>query len=270
MPLLMAEPKLVSGESSLEELAAVRFKWTIKNFREILNFGGKTIKSPIFFKTNAEEPSSRRSTNPCSFQFTDLCGSQSTNLCGSQSTSSSSPQSNNPAKKVPAFHLEMEIPYKSAKMQCPVYIVNETGQEFLTKVALERYSPTRVTHTRGAISLLPYIEVSMEPDASQDVTSSSQDVTSSSRDVTSSSSVDRKKVLTVTLPDSGSLIPDEIKKAMTVTLPDRESFVPDEIKDVLNVAMPAVESFIPDEITIEVKVTFFVLTTSDDPKCIIL
>ncbi len=154
-------------------------------------------------------------------------------------------------------------------MKCPVYIVNETGQEFLTKVALERYSPTRVTHTRGAISLLPYIEVSMEPDASQDVTSSSRDVTSSSRGVTSSS-VDRKKVLTVTLPDSGSLIPDEIKKAMTVKLPDRESFVPDDIKEVLNVAMPDVDSFIPDEITIEIKVTFFVLTTSDDPKCIIL
>ena len=97
----------------------------------------------------------------------------------------------------------------------------------------------------------------MEPDASRDVTSSS-------------SSVDRKKVLTVTLPESGSLIPDEIRKAMTVTLPDRESFVPDEIKEVLNVAMPDVESFIPDEITLEVKVTFFVLTTTDDPKCIIL
>jgi hypothetical protein len=236
----MAEPILISGESSLEELGAVRFKWTIKNFKEILNFGGKTVKSPIFFKTDAEEPSSR--------QFTDLCGSQSTNP--------SIRQSANPAKKVPAFHLEMEIPYKSGKMQCPVYIVNETGKEFLTKVALERYSPTRVTHTRGAISLLPYIEVSMEADASQDVTSSS--------------SVDRKKVLTVTLPDSGSLIPDEIRKAMTVTLPDRESFVPDEIKEVLNVAMPDVESFIPDEITLEVKVTFFVLTTTDDPKCIIL
>jgi hypothetical protein len=256
MPLLMAEPKLVSGESSLEELAVVRFKWTIKNFKEILNFGGKTVKSPIFFKTNADEPSSRRSTNPCNFQFTDLCGSQSTNPSIRQSNNPSIRQSNNPAKKVPAFHLEMEIPYKSAKMQCPVYIVNETGQEFLTKVTLERYSPTRVTHTRGAISLLPYIEVSMEADAS--------------RDVTSSSSVDRKKVLTVKLPDSGSLIPDEIKKAMTVTLPDRESFVPDEIKEVLNVAMPDVESFIPDEITLEVKVTFFVVTTTDDPKCIIL
>jgi hypothetical protein len=244
----MAEPILISGESSLEELGAVRFAWTIKNFKEILNFGGKTVKSPIFFKTDAEEPSSHRSTNPCNFQFTDLCGSQSTNP--------SIRQSANPAKKVPAFHLEMEIPYKSAKTQCPVYIVNETGQEFLTKVALERYSPTRVTHTRGAISLLPYIEVSMEADES--------------RDVTSSSSVDRKKVLTVTLPDSGSLIPDEIRKAMTVTLPDRESFIPDEIKEVLNVAMPDVESFIPDEITIEVKVTFFVLTTTDDPKCIIL
>jgi len=261
----MAEPKLVSGESSLEELAAVRFKWKIKNFKEILNFGGKTVKSPIFFKTDAEEPSSRRSTNPCNFQFTDLCGSQSTNPSSRQSNNPSIRQSNNPAKKVPAFHLEMEIPYKSAKMQCPVYIVNETGQDFLTKVALERYSPTRVTHTRGAISLLPYIEVSMEADASQDVTSS-RDVTSSS----SSSFVDRKKVLTVTLPDSGSLIPDEIRKAMTVTLPDRESFVPDDIKEVLNVAMPDIDSFIPDEITLEVKVTFFVLTTTDDPKCIIL
>ena len=249
-------PILISGESSLEELADVRFKWTIKNFKEILNFGGKTVKSPIFFKTNADddEPSSLRSTNPCSFQ----------------SNNPSIRQSANPANKVPAFHLEMEIPYKSAKTQCPIYIVNETGQEFLTKVALERYSPTRVTHTRGAISLLPYIEVSMEADASQDVTSSSQDVTSSSRDVTSSSSVDRKKVLTVKLPDSGSLIPDEIKKAMTVTMPDVDSFIPDDIKDVLNVAMPAVESFIPDEITLEVKVTFFALTTSDDPKWIIL
>jgi hypothetical protein len=234
-------PILISGESSLEELGAVRFKWTIKNFKEILNFGGKTVKSPIFFKTDAEEPLSR--------QFTDLCGSQSTNP--------SIRQSNNPAKKVPAFHLDMEIPYKSAKMQCPVYIVNETGQEFLTKVALERYSPTRVTHTRGAISLLPYIEVSIEADTSRDVTSSS-------------SSVDRKKVLTVTLPDSGSLIPDEIRKAMTVKLPDNELFIPDDIKEVLNVAMPDVESFIPDEITLEVKFTFFVLTTTDDPKCIIL
>jgi hypothetical protein len=235
-------PILISGESSLEELADVRFKWTIKNFKEILNFGGKTVKSPIFFKTNADddEPSSLRSTNPCSFQ----------------SNNPSIRQSANPANKVPAFHLEMEIPYKSAKTQCPVSIVNETGQEFLTKVALERYSPTRVTHTWGAISLLPYIEVSMEADASQDVTSSS--------------SVDRKKVLTVKLPDSGSLIPDEIKKAMTVTMPDVDSFIPDDIKDVLNVAMPDVDSFIPDEITLEVKVTFFVLTTSDDPKCIIL
>jgi hypothetical protein len=41
----------------------------------------------------------------------------------------------------------MEIPNKAAKMQSPVYIVNKTGEEFLTKVALERYSHISVRHT---------------------------------------------------------------------------------------------------------------------------
>jgi hypothetical protein len=30
----------------------------------------------------------------------------------------------------------MEIPKKALKMQCPVYLVNETGGEILTKVRL--------------------------------------------------------------------------------------------------------------------------------------
>jgi hypothetical protein len=34
--------ELVTGESFLVDLGAVRFHWTIKDFKEILNFG-KTI-----------------------------------------------------------------------------------------------------------------------------------------------------------------------------------------------------------------------------------
>jgi hypothetical protein len=170
--------KLVTGESFLVDLGAVRFKWTIKDFKEILNFG-KTIRSPNF-EIETTDPAIHHHPDPAIVGFTD------------------------PATKVRSFRLEMEIPKKALKMQCPVYLVNETGGEILTKVALESYSPKwEGYHTVGT-----YVVVSMEADASSGHDTSTND---------------RKKVLTATLPGGWSFFPDEMSVEVKVGTKSRFS-----------------------------------------------
>ena len=183
--------KLVTAESFLVDLGAVRFKWTIKDFKEILNFG-KTIRSPNF-EIETTDPSILHYPDPAIVSFTD------------------------PATKVRSFRLEMEIPKKALKMQCPVYLVNEIGREILTKVALESYSPNwEGYHTVGT-----YVVVSMEADASQSTNDTSLRNDASSRHNTSTD--DRKKVLTVTLPGGWSFFPDEMSVEVKVGTKSRFS-----------------------------------------------
>jgi len=44
-----------------------------------------------------------------------------------------------PSSKVRSFHLEMEIPSKAQDTKYPIYLVNETGGEILTKITLEGF-----------------------------------------------------------------------------------------------------------------------------------
>ncbi len=171
--------KLVTGESFLVDLGVARFKWTIRDFKEILNFG-KTIRSPNF-EMETTDPSILHYPDPAIVSFTD------------------------PATKVRSFRLEMVIPKKALKMQCPVYLVNETGGEILTKVALQSYSPKWDT----------YVVVSMEADASQ-----STNDTSSRNDASTNV---RKKVLTVTLPGDWLFFPDEMSVEVKVGTKSRFS-----------------------------------------------
>jgi hypothetical protein len=95
-------PKVVKGESFLAELGATKFEWTIKDFKAFLNIG-RTIKSPSF-QIDTTDPS---------------------NIFAGRS-----------------YHLEMEILGNIPNTQLPVFLVNETVGEIVTKVTLERFSPT--------------------------------------------------------------------------------------------------------------------------------
>jgi hypothetical protein len=46
-----------------------------------------------------------------------------------------------PSSKVRSFHLEMEIPKKFSNARFPIFLVNETGGEILTKITLEDFGP---------------------------------------------------------------------------------------------------------------------------------
>jgi hypothetical protein len=79
--------------------------------------------------------------------------------------------------KVRSFHLEMEIPTKAFKMNCPVFLINESGENLSAEVALESYSPRKRVPTHFA-----YVEASL---ANSGVVQMSNE---------------RQKVLTVSLP----------------------------------------------------------------------
>jgi hypothetical protein len=94
-------PKVVKGESFLAELGATKFEWTIKDFKAFMHIG-QTIKSPSF-QIDTTDPS---------------------NIFAGRS-----------------YHLEMEILGNIPNTQLPIFLVNETVGEIVTKVTFESFSP---------------------------------------------------------------------------------------------------------------------------------
>jgi hypothetical protein len=106
-------PEVVNGENFIAELGVARFKWTIRDFKEFLEIG-QTIISPSF-----------------NMETTD------------------------PLSKVRSFHLEMASPRWPVRVgqsemasprpissaEFPIFLVNETGGEILTKISLEDFGP---------------------------------------------------------------------------------------------------------------------------------
>jgi hypothetical protein len=95
-------PKVVSGKTFLKKLGEVTFEWTIEDFKQFLELG-QAIKSPRF-----------------EIETTD------------------------PSMNVRSFHLEMEMPNKGPHSEClafPVFLVNETGGDYLMKMFLFGSSP---------------------------------------------------------------------------------------------------------------------------------
>jgi hypothetical protein len=94
-------------------------------------------------------------------------------------------ETTDPSRKIHLFHLELEIPNKQRNTKCPIYLVNETGGEVVTKVALEGFSPQ---HPGPFYETCKYVLVN---------------------DFHGPIFVkDRKQVLTLTLPRSGWNFPD--------------------------------------------------------------
>jgi hypothetical protein len=212
--------KLVTGESFLVDLGAVRFNWTIKDYKEILNFG-KTIRSPNF-EIETTDPSIIHHPDPAIVGFTD------------------------PATKVRSFRLEMEIPKKALKMQCPVYLVNEIGGEILTKVALQSYSPKWDT----------YVVVSMEADASQSTNDTSLRYDASSRHDTSTNVRSSRNYISTndTSLRNGASSQSTNETSLRNDLSPRHDTSSNDRKKVLTVTLPDGWSFFPDDMSVEVKV----------------
>ncbi len=66
-------------------------------------------------------------------------------------------ETTDPLMKVRSFHLEMEIPRPISNAQFPIFLVNETGGEILTKITLEDFGPKN----QGGHFPLPYVSVSL-------------------------------------------------------------------------------------------------------------
>jgi hypothetical protein len=102
--------------------------------------------------------------------------------------------------KVRSFHLEMEIPTKAYKMNCPVFLVNESGENLSAEVALESYSPRKRVSSHCA-----YVEASLTTSGVVQMSN------------------ERQKVLTVSLPaihaiSSKKYYPDFVTIEIKVTL----------------------------------------------------
>jgi hypothetical protein len=106
-------------------------------------------------------------------------------------------ETTDPLLKVHSYHLEMEIPNKQPRSKCPIFLINETGGEILTKITLNGYSPQHVgvnTHRQCL-----YLSLDASTVVQKD---------------------EKIKVMTVTLPDSEAsyYFPKGVTIAITVTL----------------------------------------------------
>jgi hypothetical protein len=101
------------------------------------------------------------------------------------------------SKKVQSFHLDMVLPNKNPGTQCPVFLIQETDEKVLTKTTLESFGPKNA----GSYYCTPYVQVSLE-----------------AANVFEMSANDRKKVMTIALPNSVGCFPDELTIEVQVAL----------------------------------------------------
>jgi hypothetical protein len=94
---------------------------------------------------------------------------------------------------VRSFHLEMEIPNEN--MECPVFLVNEMGEQITMTISLESSSPQRLTFN-AFVTLEANVFVFNYDEYYQT----------------------RKKVMTVNLPTKNLNFPDEVAITIKMTL----------------------------------------------------
>jgi hypothetical protein len=106
-------------------------------------------------------------------------------------------ETTDPLLKVHSYHLEMEIPNKQPRSKCPIFLINETGGEILTKITLDGYSPQHVGY--NTLRRCLYLSLDASTVVQKD---------------------EKIKVMTVTLPDSEAsyYFPKGVTIAITVTL----------------------------------------------------
>jgi hypothetical protein len=97
-------------------------------------------------------------------------------------------ETTDPGSKVRSFHLEMEIPSKTEDTKLPVFLVNETGGEILTKITME------------GPNYNPYVSVVLETG------------------VVVHKLKEKRQVMTVSLPASLCYFPNELNIQIKVTL----------------------------------------------------
>ena len=96
------------------------------------------------------------------------------------------------SSKVASFHLEMEVPRKTPYSQCPIFLIQETAGEFLTKIALQSSSPKSTVYGNFYVKLdISVVQMSFD---------------------------DRKKVLSAYLPSYIPYIPKDVTIDLKVAI----------------------------------------------------